>query len=201
MPSVARARFGPTVGDDGVSFRVWAPAQREVALVLGEDPEIPMTRSRDGFFTVAVPGARHGQRYWFRLAQGLRPDPASRFQPDGPLDASQIVDLRRFTWTDQEWPGAGAPHGHVIYEMHVGTFTSEGTWSAAATRLPQLVEMGITTLEVMPIAEFAGRFGWGYDGVNLFAPSRLYGDPDSARRFVDEAHHLGLAVILDVVYN
>lgn len=198
---MASTRFGALVNDDGVSFSVWAPAQGEVALVIDGVPDIPMARSDDGFFTVDVARGRAGQRYWFRLAQGLRPDPASRFQPDGPIESSQIIDLRNFPWTDQRWTGAGPVNRQVIYEMHLGTFTVEGTWAAAAARLPRLADLGITTIEVMPVAEFAGRFGRGYDGVHLFAPSRLYGHPDDARRFVNDAHRLGLAVILDVVYN
>ena len=194
-------RFGAVARPDGVAFRAWAPAQSAVTLVLGGGRDIPMTRSDDGFFTVHVAGARPGDRYWFRLAQGLRPDPASRFQPEGPLKASQVVDGTAFEWSDGDWPGARPPHGHVIYEMHIGTFTSEGTWAAASRRLCHLADLGITTLEVMPICEFAGEFGWGYDGVNLFAPSHLYGTPDDVRRFVNEAHGLGMAVILDVVYN
>jgi len=196
-----RPRFGAITHDDGVSFRVWAPAQRNVSLVLNSGDEIPMHRQDDGFFTVDVPAARAAQRYWYQLAQGLRPDPASRFQPEGPLGPSEIVDPRSFQWTDTHWSGAGPVHRHIFYEMHVGTFTEEGTWRAAACRLPSLVDIGITTLEIMPLAEFDGRFGWGYDGVNLFAPTRLYGAPDDVRAFVNEAHRLGLAVIVDVVYN
>jgi maltooligosyltrehalose trehalohydrolase len=194
-------RFGAIPIDGGVRFTVWAPAQKDVALVLEGEPDRPMERTADGFFTLEVPGAHAGQRYWYRIASGLRPDPASRFQPEGPLGPSEIVDPRRFTWTDAGWPGAGPVHRHVFYELHVGTFTREGTFTAALRRLPRLAEVGITTIELMPLAEFAGRFGWGYDGVNLFAPTRLYGTPDEVRRFVDEAHRLGLAVILDVVYN
>ena len=160
-----------------------------------------MTRTDDGFFAVDVPGLRAGQRYWYRVHQGLRPDPASRFQPDGPLGASAVVDAQAYAWTDHDWRGAPAPHEHVIYEMHIGTFTAEGTWRAAVQHLAALADLGVTTIEVMPIAEFAGRFGWGYDGVDFFAPSHLYGTPDDARHFVDAAHRAGLAVILDVVYN
>ena len=194
-------RFGPIARTKGVSFRVWAPGQREVSLALEGRSEIAMSREDDGFFTVQVDAATAGDRYWFRLAQGLRPDPASRFQPDGPLEASQVVDGHTFDWTDHDWPGAPPLHRHVIYEMHIGTFTIDGTWEAAARRLCHLADLGVTTLEVMPIAEFSGGFGWGYDGVNLFAPSHLYGTPDDVRRFVNDAHRLGLAVILDVVYN
>ena len=117
------ARFGPSVRTDGVSFRLWAPAQQSVALVLDDGPDVAMRRDERGFFEADVAGARAGQRYWFRLAQGLRPDPASRFQPDGPLQASAIVDLSRFAWTDGDWPGAPPLHQHVLYEMHIGTFT------------------------------------------------------------------------------
>ena len=192
-------RFGPLVSTRGTEFRVWAPSQQAVSLVL-DGRDLPMARDRDGFFRLDVPGVGPGQRYWYRLANGLRPDPASRWQPDGPLGASEVT-ASRFQWTDAKWPGAGPAHRHVLYELHIGTFTAEGTWDAAAERLPDLVDTGVTTVEVMPVAEFAGRFGWGYDGVQLFAPSHLYGHPDELRRFVDAAHRCGLAVILDVVYN
>jgi maltooligosyltrehalose trehalohydrolase len=130
----------------------------------------------------------------------LHPDPASRFQPEGPHGSSEAVDPSRFAWTDAAW--RGVPLGQaVIYEMHIGTFTPEGTWQAAMRELPALADLGITVLEVMPVAEFPGRFGWGYDSVDLFAPTHLHGRPDDMRRFVDRAHALGMAVILDVVYN
>src|SRR5207253_9191826 len=128
------------------------------------------------------------------------PDPASRFQPDGPHGASCIVDPTKFRWNDAEWPGL-ILKGQILYEMHIGTFTQEGTWRAAAEQLTELARTGITVIEMMPVAEFPGRFGWGYDGVDLFAPSHLYGAPDDLRAFVDRARSLGLAVILDVVYN
>jgi maltooligosyltrehalose trehalohydrolase len=193
-------RFGARVHGDGTVFRVWAPAQSAVSLVLDGAGERAMRAEADGFFEADVPGIGSGQRYWFRLGERLLPDPASRFQPDGPLGASEVIDASGFPWTDRSWQGVPI-HRQVIYEMHIGTFTQEGTWHAARVHLPRLVDTGITTLEVMPIAEFAGRFGWGYDGVDLFAPAHIYGSPDDARRFVDEAHRLGLAVILDVVYN
>ena len=195
------SQFGARVTDEGTSFRVWAPAQQSVALVLDGERELPMQRDAAGFFTIEVPQAGAGQRYWYRIAQGLRPDPASRWQPEGPLGPSEVVDGRRFEWTDDGWTGVAAAHRQVFYEMHVGTFTRQGTWRAATDRLRDLAEIGVTTLEVMPIAEFNGRFGWGYDGVQLFAPTHLYGTPDDVRRFVNAAHELGLAVILDVVYN
>ncbi len=145
---------------------------------------------------------RRACAYGFRLDghEQVRPDPASRFQPEGPAGLSQIVDPASFHWTDESWRGI-APLGQVIYEMHIGTFTPQGTFAAAVRELPELKSIGITTVEVMPVADFHGQFGWGYDGVSMFAPTRLYGQPDDFRRFVDQAHAIGLGVILDVVYN
>jgi maltooligosyltrehalose trehalohydrolase len=194
-------QFGSLLTGQGARFRVWAPAQQAVVLVLDGGTEFPMQPARNGFFEVEVPRVEAGQRYWYRIAQGLRPDPASRWQPEGPLGPSAVTNAGVFKWTDDDWRGIGALHRQVFYEMHLGTFTREGTLQAAIRRLPRLADVGVTTLEVMPLAEFAGSFGWGYDGVHLFAPSHLYGEPDDVRRFVDEAHRLGLAVILDVVYN
>jgi maltooligosyltrehalose trehalohydrolase len=155
----------------------------------------------NGYFSGYVEAARPGTLYRYRLDGGESfPDPASRYQPEGPRGPSMVVDPAAFRWTDGAWPGARLA-GQVVYEMHVGTFTAEGTWAAAARELPELAAAGITMLEIMPVADFPGRFGWGYDGVDLFAPTRLYGTPDDFRRFVDAAHASGLAVILDVVYN
>nr|WP_295833362.1 malto-oligosyltrehalose trehalohydrolase [uncultured Azospirillum sp.] len=187
----------------GAHARVWAPKAGRVELVTEPDGQATaLEREGNGYFSGAVPGLAAGGLYRFRLDGGdmLYPDPMSRFQPEGPHGPSQLVDPRRFAWTDQGWQGR-AIRGQVIYEMHIGTFTQEGTWDAALRELPALADLGVTVLEVMPVSEFPGRFGWGYDGVNLFAPTRLYGDPDAMRRFVDGAHRLGLAVILDVVYN
>jgi maltooligosyltrehalose trehalohydrolase len=186
----------------GVHFRVWAPRRRRVAVVLEGHTEVPLQSEEGGYFAGLVPTARAGSLYRFRLDDGERlyPDPASRFQPDGPHRPSQVIDPAAFRWTDDGWRGA-AREGQVIYEMHLGTFTPRGTWDAAARELPELADLGITMIEVMPVADFPGRFGWGYDGVDLFAPCRLYGTPDDMRRFVDRAHALGVAVILDVVYN
>jgi maltooligosyltrehalose trehalohydrolase len=155
-----------------------------------------------GYHAAHVREAAEGTLYRFRLDgdKTLYPDPASRFQPDGPHGPSQVIDPARFAWTDRQWAGVKMP-GQVIYELHLGTFTREGTWEAAMRELPELAQLGVTVLEIMPIADFAGRFGWGYDGVNLFAPTRLYGTPDDVRRFIDRAHQLGVGVILDVVYN
>ena len=188
--------------DGGVHFRVWAPRCREVDLEIEGLQPAALQPETDGYFSLRSLLARTGMRYRFRLDQGeaALPDPASRFQPEGPHGPSEIVDPGDFAWTDGAWRGRTREQ-LVIYEMHVGTFTPDGSWEAASRELPALAELGITCLEIMPVAEFPGRFGWGYDGVNLFAPTRLYGRPMDFRGFVDRAHALGIAVILDVVYN
>ncbi|MGO9122357.1 MAG: malto-oligosyltrehalose trehalohydrolase [Desulfomonilaceae bacterium] len=160
-----------------------------------------MALDSDGYFSCTAPDIGAGEVYRYRLdGRDAYPDPASRFQPSGPHGPSQVVDPRSFSWTDKKWPGISLD-GQIIYEMHIGTFTRERTFTAAAKEIPELAELGITVIEIMPVADFAGNFGWGYDGVCLFAPTRLYGEPDDLRRFVDTAHAHGLAVILDVVYN
>jgi maltooligosyltrehalose trehalohydrolase len=186
---------------DGVLFNVWAPKHKAVTLVLDDDGERSMKARGDGYFELHVPHIGDGTRYWFEFGNKRWPDPISRFQPEGVFGPSMVVDAARFQWTDAAWKGAPPAHRNVVYEMHVGTLTREGTWAAAQERLPELAALGITTLEVLPIAEFSGRFGWGYDGVFMFAPFHRYGMPDDARRFIDAAHEHGLAVILDVVYN
>jgi maltooligosyltrehalose trehalohydrolase len=190
----------------GVHFRVWAPRSKFVAVRLGKDTAelettaIDLEPEADGYFSALVEEAEAGMLYKFQLDSGTFPDPASRFQPESPHGPSQVIDPDVFPWTDQHWKGVPR-QGQVIYEMHIGTFTHGGTWLSAVEQLPELADLGITVLEVMPVAEFPGRFGWGYDGVNLFAPTWLYGQPDSFRAFVNRAHELGLGVILDVVYN
>lgn len=165
-----------------------------------EAEEIELEAEADGYHSAMVGKAKAGMNYRYRLASGAFPDPASRFQPEGPHGPSQIIDASRFEWTDQNWSGV-TRRGQLIYELHIGTFTSAGTFAAAMERLEYLRDLGVTLIEVMPIADFPGRFGWGYDGVNLYAPTRLYGEPDDFRRFVDHAHALGVGVMLDVVYN
>ncbi len=196
------------LGTRGTHFRVWAPSCRKLDVVereLSSDRAVArysLEREAGGYFRGLVPELRSGQLYSFRLneQEQLYPDPASRFQPLGPHGPSQIVDASNYRWQASKFPGARA-HGQVIYELHLGTFTTEGTYAAAAREIPELSRLGVTTIELMPVAEFPGRFGWGYDGVNLWAPTRLYGQPDDLRRFIDAAHQSGLAVILDVVYN
>lgn len=194
--------------NDRAHFRVWAPKCAGVELVVLDDADAVREVDRralesegNGYFSGEYPTTSEilyglqpaGQPRWF-------PDPASRFQPRGPEGPSQVIDPSRFAWTDAAWRGVEA-RGQVIYEMHVGTFTPEGTWAAAMEQLPELARIGMTLLEIMPLADFFGEFGWGYDGVNQFAPTRLYGRPDDLRAFVDRAHQLGLGVVLDVVYN
>jgi maltooligosyltrehalose trehalohydrolase len=186
----------------GVHFRVWAPKRRRVEVVVeGAEHAVSLEREEPGYFSGLIEGAKAGLRYRFRLdGAGMFPDPASRFQPEGPHSASEVIDPSAFPWTDANWPGVSL-EGQVIYEMHIGTFTQEGTWQAARRQLRELAETGITVLEIMPIADFPGRFGWGYDGVLWFSPVAAYGRPDDFRAFIDDAHSLGLGVILDVVYN
>jgi maltooligosyltrehalose trehalohydrolase len=187
----------------GVHFRVYAPGRRRVQVVFDPPaPELALSREPGGYWSGLAARAAVGARYAYRLDDDtkLYPDPASRFQPEGPHRFSQVIDPGTFAWSDAGWSGLTLP-GQVVYEMHVGTFTPEGTWEAAAARLPHLRDLGVTAIELMPAAEFPGSFGWGYDGVDFFAPYHLYGRPDQLRAFVDRAHHHGLGVILDVVYN
>ncbi len=197
-----RLSSGVEMRPDGTaSVHVWAPACRRVDFTIDGGASYPLTRGDDGVFIGSIAGVQPGARYWYRLdGTDLRPDPASRFQPDGPHGPSEIVDPQAFRWTDAGWKGV-QPTGQVLYEMHVGTFTPAGTWASARAELPALADLGVTVIEMMPVADFAGRFGWGYDGVNLYAPTHLYGRPDDLRAFVDRAHAVGLGVILDVVYN
>jgi maltooligosyltrehalose trehalohydrolase len=202
-PSPADRRYpvGAEVTRDGVHFRLWAPEHKTVQVVPdGDGTNHLLEPEGNGYFSGLLKMAA-GSPYRFRLDSGLEllPDPASRFQPEGPFGWSQVVDPT-FAWTDDRWRGCKLS-GQILYEMHIGTFTKEGTFRAAEAELAELAAIGITVLEIMPVADFPGSFGWGYDGVNFFAPSRLYGTPDDFRHFVNSAHKLGLGVILDVVYN
>src|ERR1700730_405970 len=196
------------IGTNQTHFRVWAPKAHDIDLVLEESAKKdakrtfhPLQAEESGYFSgSANVGADALYRFRVNKAEHFHPDPASRFQPYGPHGSSCVVDPKQFEWTDAQWPGVKMK-GQVIYEMHVGTFTKEGTWRAASEQLSELARIGITVIEMMPIADFPGNFGWGYDGVNLFAPTLLYGAPDDLRNFITKAHSLGLGVILDVVYN
>ncbi len=153
----------------GVHFRVWAPKRKTVEAELRGGGLVALDREPGGYFSGSVPGAAAGTLYRYRLdgQDPCYPDPTSRFQPDGPHGPSQVIDPGTFRWTDDAWPWPS------VYEMHVGTFTPEGTYESAMRELPELASLGITIVEMMPVAEFSGRFGWGYDGVDLFAPTRL----------------------------
>ena len=194
--------LGAQVEPGGVHFRVWAPKRERVDVVLEEDGRsFPLTKDKTGYFSGYVPIAKAGMSYRYRLDNGdAYPDPCSRYQPQGPHGPSLIVDANAYDWRAVKWPGIRL-RGQVIYELHVGTFTPEGTLDAAISQLDELKELGITVIELMPLAEFPGRWNWGYDGVDLFAPAHVYGDPQALKRFVDAAHEKGLGVILDVVYN
>ena len=188
---------------DGVRFCVPAPASRslQLRLLTGAAGTHRLSPLAGGTQSCFVPGASAGDRYVYSIdGSDLRPDPASRFQPDGVHGCSEIVDPNAFRWQHQRWT-VRPPRELTLYELHVGAFTREGTFAAARQRLGRLHELGITAIELMPVAEFAGARNWGYDGVCLYAPSRNYGRPDDFRAFVDAAHGLGIAVILDVVYN
>ena len=202
-PIVRRLPVGAEVQPGGaVHFRVWAPDRSRVeAVIEGASRPALLRAEPGGYFAGLAPGVQPGTRYRYRLDGGETfPDPASRFQPEGPHGPSEVIDPASFNWTDRAWTGVRI-RGQVMYELHVGAFTPEGTWAAATRELPALADLGITTVEIMPVADFPGRFGWGYDGVNLFAPTRLYGRPDGFRELVNRAHELGLGVLLDVVYN
>lgn len=203
-------RLGAQVHDHHTTFRVWAPATASVELVIeghagtwrdGPGRVHTATPGLDGVHTVVLPDAPAGTLYRYRLdGRGPFPDPASRSQPFGVHGPSAVVDPHAFVWTDAAWTGLPLART-VFYELHIGTFTPEGTFAGAMARLPHLIDLGITAVLVMPVADFPGRWNWGYDGVAPFAPARCYGTPDDFRRLVDRAHALGLAVHLDVVYN
>jgi len=197
--------FGAEVREDArVRFRLWAPAARRVELYLGQGKDelaLAMKAEADGWFALDTERAGPGTRYRYRIDGNWQiPDPASRSQPDGPHRASQVVDPRAWQWQDEDWHGRPW-HEAVVYELHVGTFTPRGTFAAAMERLDYLAELGVTAVELMPVAAFAGRRGWGYDGVYPFAAFAGYGTPDEFKAFIDAAHARGLMVLLDVVYN
>ncbi|MFG1461830.1 malto-oligosyltrehalose trehalohydrolase [Xanthobacter sp. DSM 24535] len=193
--------FGAQLEAGAVRFRLFAPVQQRVLLVLDERHVLPMHRMTDGWHICVTDAAGAGTRYRFQLEDGLLvPDPASRHQPEDVHGPSEVIDPARYAWRDSDWRGRPW-HEAIVYELHVGTFTSEGTFRAATERLDDLVELGITAVEIMPVADFPGARNWGYDGVLLYAPDSSYGRPEDLRAFVDAAHARGLMVILDVVYN
>ncbi len=196
--------FGPTIEKDGVRFRLWAPAASRVEVALFEEDEtrfIPLQAVDQGWFETLVSGTHAGALYRFRInGETLVPDPASRFQPEDVFGPSQVVDTAAFRWDNHDWKGRPWPET-VLYELHVGTFTPEGTYDGVRTRLNYLKELGVTAIELMPLADFPGRRNWGYDGVLPFAPDSVYGSPRELKWLIDEAHGLDMMVFLDVVYN
>jgi len=199
--SAQRMPFGAELQDAGVRFRIWAPSKPAAEVVVDGVP-IAMDAAGEGWFERTVAGARAGARYAFAFP-GLDahvPDPASRFQPEGVHAPSVVVDPGRYAWQTENWSGR-TWHEAVLYELHVGTFTREGTYAAAQGRLDDLVALGITAIELMPLAQPAGTRNWGYDGVLPFAPQYAYGTPDELKAFIDAAHARGVCVLLDVVYN
>jgi maltooligosyltrehalose trehalohydrolase len=203
--SPIRRSFGAEVDARGTRFRVLAPDRDSVDVVVGDGPAARVfalqPERATGIWSATVSDVRAGALYRYRLSgeDAPLPDPASRFQPGGVDGPSEVVDPT-FAWTDASFGGIPA-RGRVLYELHVGTFTPEGTWDAARARLPELARLGVTVVELMPVGEFAGERGWGYDGVFWFAPFHAYGRPEDLRRFVNDAHRLGIGVILDVVFN
>jgi maltooligosyltrehalose trehalohydrolase len=198
-----RMPFGAEPLPDGrVRFQLWAPSQAAVALVVEDERRVlPMAPLEDGFFGLATEAARVGSRYRFQLEDGLRvPDPASRYQPDDVHGPSVVVDPRAYAWRHTGWRGRPWEEA-VLYELHVGAFSEEGTFDGIRRKLDHLAELGVTAIELMPLAEFPGTHNWGYDGVMPFAPDAAYGSPDDLKRLVDEAHARGLMMFLDVVYN
>lgn len=195
-------KFGTRLLSQGVLFRLWAPFSQAVALKIYElDLVVPMTQLPRGWYEVIVDEAEPGMRYRFVLENGQEvPDPASRFQPEDVHGPSEIIDPRAFEWTDASWRGRPWEET-ILYELHVGTFTQEGTFRAAIGKLDHLIELGVTAIELLPLADFPGRWNWGYDGVHLFAPDSSYGRPEDLKALINAAHNKGLSVLLDVVYN
>lgn len=194
--------FGPRWrGSDRCEFRLWAPAAQRVSLCLQDRAPLPMSARSGGWFTLTVEAARPGLRYAFRVDGGpALPDPASRSLPEGVDGASELLDPRAHRWRDVAWRGRPW-HEAVLCEVHVGTFSAAGTFDALRERLPEFAALGVTGLQLMPVAAFAGQRNWGYDGVQPYAPHPRYGGPDALKRLVEAAHQHGLMVLLDVVYN
>jgi maltooligosyltrehalose trehalohydrolase len=192
-------QFGPSLTEHGAKFRLWAPAAKRVDLLL-EAPH-PMTRGDDGWFSAEIVGVAAGTRYKFRIDDEIDvPDPASAFQPEDVFGPSEVIDHAAYPWRATDWRGRPWNEA-VIIEAHVGTFTQAGSYRATIEKLDHLVQTGITALELLPLADFAGSRNWGYDGVLWYAPDSAYGRPEDLKALIDEAHLRGLMVFLDVVYN
>ncbi|NBC97094.1 MAG: hypothetical protein GVY27_12165, partial [Deinococcus-Thermus bacterium] len=197
-------RFGPRIEAGGVTFRLWAPAVPEVAVVVDPDGPAearhPLADTGDGWREVHVPGAGPGTRYLFDIGTMRVPDPASRRQPDDALGPSEVVDPTAYRWRATDW--RGRPWAEtVLYELHVGTFAESGDYTGVEARLDHLAGLGVTAVELLPVSDFPGARNWGYDGVLPFAPDGAYGRPDDLKRLVDAIHGRGMMAFLDVVYN
>jgi len=200
-----RLDLGATVLDSSkVCFKVWAPAATELSVALqsrGYDRAIPMNKDERGYFSATASDVRAGEDYFYAVdGQSRYPDPASRFQPQGVHGPSRIVDPDTFQWEDDAWEGISL-RNYIIYELHVGTFTHEGDFASVTRNLDYLADLGITALELMPVAQFPGSRNWGYDGTFPFAPQNTYGGPEGLKALINSAHKRGIAVVLDVVYN
>ena len=196
--------IGAEIFPKGVHFRVWAPNHKKVDLVIEQEKTpilLPMRKEKEGYFSLFTDQAKEGTLYFYRLSGSHKyyADPASRYQPLGSEGPSCVMHTD-FKWTDSAWNGV-TPHNQIVYELHIGTFTEAGTYSAAAEHIEYLADLGITLIEIMPLNDFPGHFGWGYDGVNLYAPCHVYGTPDQLKAFINKAHQYGIGVLLDVVYN
>jgi maltooligosyltrehalose trehalohydrolase len=194
--------FGAQVREEGVRFSLWAPSASDVSLELDGAQETHAMKARnDGWWELTTSFAKAGTRYRYAIDGNLRvPDPASRFAPEGVHGPSDVIDPYAFSWTDGDWKGR-AWETTVLYELHVGTFTQNGTYDGVVERLDDLVALGVTALEIMPLSAAPGARNWGYDGVAPYAPNCNYGRPDALKNLVAQAHLRGLAVVLDVVYN
>jgi maltooligosyltrehalose trehalohydrolase len=195
--------LGATVVKTGVRFRVWAPRASSLSLrVVGESNDLPMIPEKNGFYTLFVKGLGPGARYLYVLDEEYaRPDPVSRFQPEGVHGPSEVIDPNDFPWEDQDWNGIPLKE-MILYEIHTGTFTREGSFEAIIPSLDYLEnDLGVTAIELMPVGQFPGERNWGYDGTYLCAPQNSYGGPRGLKTLIQACHQKGLAVILDVVYN
>ncbi|HEV2675622.1 MAG TPA: malto-oligosyltrehalose trehalohydrolase [Aliidongia sp.] len=192
--------FGAEILSEGVQFRLWAPDAEVVFLTFADGRQFPMMMGPDGWFELTTAEAGAGTRYRYRIGDAFYPDPASRSQPDDALAVSAVVDPNAYDWRDGGWQGVPWAEA-VIYELHPGTFSEAGDFAGIAQHLDHLLALGVTLIELMPVAECPGRWNWGYDGVLPFAPAQRYGGPEAMKRLVDECHQRGIGVILDVVYN
>lgn len=194
--------LGAQVSQDSViHFKVWAPSCSKMTVQTKDGKTCILKKGDKGYFQGSSTEIKVGDLYKYQIdEEGAYPDPVSRYLPEGADGYSQIIDPTHFQWTDEKWPGIEL-YQQVIYEIHIGCFTREGTFDAAAQELEELKKLGVTLIEIMPIAEFPGNWNQGYDGVSLYAPFHGYGDHDALKRFVNKAHQLGLGVILDLVYN